>query len=359
MRRNSTIDVGMIPTDRYSNEVSTTDTVNHMIAVVRDSIGSPVVMTCVRQLGLDQQEDVDTLLRTVWQFVRGHLRFMEDENHLQFEGIDGFDTELVQTPDWLLSASNGDPKGDCNSGYSVLTASLLCNARQDIGVYFVTVKANEYDPNSWSHVYVAVKCPCGKVVALDTSHGPYMGWELNPHSISDKRIWTIQPAGNDFNGSGGNMLMRTPTRRDTGHGSLMGLGLIGDNGEYIPDVSGSGEVDVEGSGLPTFGNTVTETPTYQIPGASPTGSSLSNFWQQLLAGGVKTAGTIATAQYAVPPAGTYIRNADGSVVYRPANTAVDTSGNFSIPSIGGSLGSISPVILIGGGLLLLLFMGKK
>ena len=99
-----------------------------------------------------------------------------------------------------------NPQGDCDDFSMYGAAHLLARG---VPCSFVTVAADDSDPNMYSHVYLAAY-PHGGRVPLDLSHGHYPGWET-ANRFGKRREW---PVGS--NGLG-----------------LLGMGLLAAGGAYL------------------------------------------------------------------------------------------------------------------------------
>lgn len=169
----------VVPTNPRDNLVSTVDTINKMVVLVRESVSSPIVIQTaegiVAGIGKQNPSEMD-LIRGVFWWTKHHLRFKEDEWALQQDfgyGDLGTGKELLLSPAYLLSLPQ--PTGDCDD-YSTLIASLLklMGLRQ---VGFRTIAADSLDPRCFTHVYVVVQLGNGELFPVDASHGPYPGWQ--------------------------------------------------------------------------------------------------------------------------------------------------------------------------------------
>ncbi len=91
---------------------------------------------------------------------------------------------MLISPRHLAEMRN--PVEDCD-GFTSYTAALLRS--RGVPCNFATVAADAREPGRYSHVYLACYPPTGRI-ALDTSHGPYPGWEA-PNVYGKKREWPI------------------------------------------------------------------------------------------------------------------------------------------------------------------------
>jgi hypothetical protein len=88
-----------------------------------------------------------------------------------------------------------NPQGDCDD-FAMYGASHLI--ARGVPCAFVTVAADDIDPNMYSHVYL-VAYPqtgmyAGQRVPMDLSHGHYVGWEC-PNRFGKRREWPIGGGG--------------------------------------------------------------------------------------------------------------------------------------------------------------------
>lgn len=126
-----------------------------------------------------------------FRYVKDRLRFTEDERTaIPLQPWFPYDIveTLVRPRDMSVMCEGGEceKSGDCDD-FSMYTAALVM--ANGIPAKFITVAADPRDPRAWSHVYVAA-CPDDNAcVPLDTSHGPYPGWQAqNPMRIKE---WPI------------------------------------------------------------------------------------------------------------------------------------------------------------------------
>ena len=169
----------VVATNPRDNLVSTIDTINKMIGLVQESVGSPIViqtaMGIMQGIGKQQPTEMD-LLRGVFWWCKHHISFKEDELALvQDFGVENLGTgkELLLSPPYLLGMPK--PTGDCDD-YSTLICTLL-KVMEFKRVGFRTIAAHSLDPRCFTHVYVIVQLGDGSLYPLDASHGPYPGWQ--------------------------------------------------------------------------------------------------------------------------------------------------------------------------------------
>lgn len=114
----------------------------------------------------------------VFYWVKSRIRFVRDEDTVtpwQEKTTSPVVEALIRPVDMAVMCEGGTSCqriGDCDD-FSMYTAALLLAL--NIPASFVTVAAGR-ESDDYSHVYIAAY-PGGQRVALDTSHGPYPGWE--------------------------------------------------------------------------------------------------------------------------------------------------------------------------------------
>lgn len=117
----------------------------------------------------------------VWGWIREHVRFEPDADLARPFAADADSAEVLVRPVDLLTMPK--PAGDCDD-FSMLAAAIL--RALGIDSSFKTVAADPADPAAYSHVYVIA----GDGTALDVSHGPYPGWEVQP--LGKSRVWPLE-----------------------------------------------------------------------------------------------------------------------------------------------------------------------
>jgi len=147
---------------------------------------------CLRQS--TNQEDIRGLVRCIYHWVKGHITFAEDEaiaHTLLGVSYDSMNTpegaiDLIIAPEVLVQMTN--PVGDCDC-FSTLLASILLAL--EFHAWFVSIKVDPSEPDRWSHVYVMTYLPDEETtVALDASHGNYLGWEKT-NGVFERKEWYI------------------------------------------------------------------------------------------------------------------------------------------------------------------------
>jgi Transglutaminase-like superfamily len=151
-----------------SDDDRTRQTVKRMAYNVRKAVPSPevgnAVAAAVRHLPWDASDR--EVFDAVFNWIGSNVRFRNDPPY----------DELLLEPELLLSLRN--PAGDCDD-YSQLAGAML--GRLGYPSRIVTVKADQRQPDRWSHVYLDAYDSFGHRVPFDSSHGPEVGWEAPVH----------------------------------------------------------------------------------------------------------------------------------------------------------------------------------
>jgi transglutaminase-like putative cysteine protease len=167
---------GEVSVERFpaspDNDLSVAQTVALMGAVIHASVEHPNVIAATREAcaGVAIDAPAWRKAQAIFSWVKRHIRFMTDEAILaRYYGL-GPDFELLQKPELLLLFRRGDC--DC---FSMLTCSML----QCAGVpsRLITIAADTDEPERYSHIYAAAELETGELLPMDTSHGPYIGWQ--------------------------------------------------------------------------------------------------------------------------------------------------------------------------------------
>ncbi len=167
-----------------NDEAATEQTIRRMAQYVREDSLSPIV----RRAALDATATAPPCPRrraeTIFDWIRRRVRFVQDSRLAGPVSDDPEGAEVLVRPVDVLTMP--EPKGDCDD-FAMLCAALL--RAVGIASCFVTVAADQTDPERYSHVYVLALLP-GGALPLDPSHGPYPGWEVR--AIGKKRAWPIE-----------------------------------------------------------------------------------------------------------------------------------------------------------------------
>lgn len=108
-------------------------------------------------LRLTPEKDAPSEIRTIFEFVRDHVRYVQDVHEI----------ETLTAPDKTLQLL----AGDCDDK-SVLLATML----ESVGYATRFVVTGYNTPNVFEHVYVEVMLPDGSFVSLDSSEPYGVGW---------------------------------------------------------------------------------------------------------------------------------------------------------------------------------------
>lgn len=129
-----------------------------------------------------------------WEQARSAITFINDKDLAG--GLDSVNpdnvVELIIRPlDMARLIDQGRAAGDCDDFNMYCAALLECYG---IPTSFVTVAADDREPDQYSHVYLRAY-PYeggrkGNYVSLDPSHGPYAGWEC-PNFFGKLREWPV------------------------------------------------------------------------------------------------------------------------------------------------------------------------
>jgi hypothetical protein len=307
------------------SDLSTTQTVKRMADHIRAAVKDPVFLGVARAIAAPS---IHQLVWNVFMFCKAHIEFRRDERSV-FELLgESEQVDLLIEPRVMVRMAK--MFGDCDE-FTMFSLALLsaCNVPCEI----VTLACSPERPGQWSHVYGQVVLPDGKRLALDCSPaGLYPGWEVPEVDVQRKQVWNLQ----------GNPVDAPAAVKD----------LRMNN--YVPRGMGqSGEVPVEGSGLPggpdfssgeTLGGPISFSDwlagLQRTPG-STTGTSGSGFnWNSLIS-------SLATVGNRL---GTIALLPRGATVQEPG-LIVSNAGGALPNSIGGmSMGSLLliGVVVIGG-----------
>lgn len=162
---------------KEGDEAATGQTISLMRTLAEEDSRHPAIQAAadIATAGARQRADAAA---GIFRWIKARVLFREDsETAAPLAGIlDPADAEVLIRPVDLLNMDQ--PAGDCDD-FATLTASMLLAA--DIRPEFRTIAADPESPD-YSHVYCRAILPGGRVMALDTSHGPEPGWEYPQHS---------------------------------------------------------------------------------------------------------------------------------------------------------------------------------
>lgn len=303
-------------------DVAVANTLRKMTRYALEDKGSRVVTDAVvESIPRDGFTPV-TLLEDFHAWIRRHVRFVEDDE-LSEGARFGKGNEILIRPVDLLRMP--EPSEDCD-GFSMLAAAMVLRAAELLKipyqVNFVTVAADAFHPDEFSHVYLYVSLD-GKVFPFDASHGAYVGWET-PDKFHKRAVWPI----GDFM-----LAVRSPglgryryNRRMAGLGTCL---AFAEDGSCIYD-------DSIGAGSPA---------------AAPASSGVN--WNALLPG-LFSAGEQVIKQVTLPTGAYVVQTPTGSVMASNVPGAVPGA-----PGVSASLSAGAGTwLLLGGGALLLALFSK-
>lgn len=148
---------------KYAVEDAQTETIQRDVKAVRDM--------AARAGG--------RLSDSVWQYVRGRVKFVRDEELIASAGarLRGSDDvpviEVLVRPVDMSGGGVAARLGDCDD-FAMWAASIL--VALGVPCSWVVMAGDRRDPDRYSHVYVAAY-ENGERVAIDASHGTSAGWE--------------------------------------------------------------------------------------------------------------------------------------------------------------------------------------
>lgn len=179
------ISLERIPTDDNSDELTRT-TVHKMCALIRDSATDPLVQQCAayaQKHFASGSSDQAALAWGVFWYVKHCVKFRSDEGTMMQVGERALD--LLTAPAVLVRMK--DPSEDCD-GFTMLSAAMLTIL--GVPVLVTTVAVDVDDPRRWSHVFLCAVVN-GRVMPLDTSHGKAPGWMVPRSRINRWQTWKL------------------------------------------------------------------------------------------------------------------------------------------------------------------------
>lgn len=339
-----------------SDDVETAQTITYMDELSAGDAADPAVIAAVHEAlddaGLTMTADPLAIAQAVFWWLKRNVRY---------EHVPGTNALVDQTliaPTALLAMP--ERMSDCPQ-FSMLAAAMfryLC-----IPCYFVTIAAEEFAPDEYSHVYNTVEVAPGKFLPFDSSNGPAPGAEYSkPYK---RRVWDQITRDKCARKPGVRPMTRTTYRRAAGPGAgwrnralrgAMGDTVCDDSGCYDTGVDTSTDTGdmvpstgiVPVSQLPiTSGGNPLGLPTTGAPAAPASGGILSQFLTDVtqLATPIVKAATTQKPYYITNPA------TGQQTLINPATGA----------AIGTGLASVSPTVIVIGiaGLLALSFLSKR
>jgi hypothetical protein len=276
---------------------------------VKDEGCKAWAVCAVRQYALGQT-DPRMLCWGVFWLLKHCVKYVRDEPAL-FRMGEGDARDFLVAPAVLVRMV--EPKEDCD-GFTMLACTLL----SILGVksYIVTVKADPEKPARWSHVFAVADLPGGACALDATEHGIFPGWMIPREHIFSYQFWDL---------TGRPVKHALPlTSKMAGYVRTRRRGM----GDDVTDFGPTYPVDPYSGD--TVGNPGASSPPF-VP-TTPAGSGTN--WTAIL--GSIFSGAARVASVAEAPPGSII-NPNTGVIYTP--------GAFGA---GASLGSILPMLLIGG-----------
>ena len=168
-------------------DTATRKTVEKMCELIRESCADPLVQKCAeyaKQHFALGSNDPAALAWGVFWYVKHSVKFRLDEGTM-FQIGERDQQDLLISPAVLVRMK--DPAEDCD-GFTMLTAALLTCL--GVPVVIATVATEADDPSRWSHVFLCAIVN-GRVIPLDTSHGPAPGWMVPRSRIHRWQTWKL------------------------------------------------------------------------------------------------------------------------------------------------------------------------
>lgn len=153
--------------------------IDRMRDLVEQDWSTPEIQADAAMIEAMARANQRDVLDTLFWHIKGKLTFVTDAQ-LSAPIPATAETPIVEVlirpldMSLLCEQSGCRRLGDCDD-WSMYTAALLKALGYEYR--FVTLAADAADPSRYSHVYVCAVRPDGVKVAMDTSHGPYLGWE--------------------------------------------------------------------------------------------------------------------------------------------------------------------------------------
>ncbi len=172
------------------DDQATAQTIRRMWILIGVDAKSEIIRRAANQAA-GTSPDPRKEVESIFAWVKRHVRFREDSAAVApLAGLDAAFAEVLIRPVDLLTMPQ--PQGDCDD-FAMLTAALLLAV--GIEPELVTIAADRSQPGTYSHVYARAILP-GGAIALDTSHGMWLGWEAP--TAGKSKIWRLhemnQPA---------------------------------------------------------------------------------------------------------------------------------------------------------------------
>lgn len=295
---------------------------------------------------------------SAWWWTKQGLKFIHHDGLIQVWLGERDQLQLLVSPDLLLRMK--DPRGDC-AIYTMLECAML----KALGIQYQIVTA-AVTPESpvYDHVWGRAVLSDGRQIDLDASHGDYPGWQVPYEHRNRTQVWdsTANPIEDRRQFRGLHAFQARPNTpilprrlalvpgvplsdalRQRGMGIVRRRGLGQDYSESsspTAPLASAGTVDT--SYIPST------TPTTSAP--NPFTQALANAFPGLLQQWTTIGGRVIapTVQYQGP----------GGISYSaPAGSAAASALPLSIGTLNTT--SILPILLLGGGALLLIMLATK
>ena len=355
----------------------TQQTIGKMCEYIRDGITDENIQACmgaaIARLGLGRTDPYSLAWAVFW-FCKHRIKKVLDEAAL-FRLGEPDQADMLISPAVLIRMA--DAAEDCD-GFTSLAASMLGSsgllAKQDQCI--ITVACDPRDRRRWSHVFNMIRLANGEWLPLDCHTGKGPGWMIPRGRINRWQAWNLD----------GQPIDVPPPVRSTLHGYVFrGAGMNGLGGLGQCDPADLACLMAESAPTTDTGSTATLSFPGMTPTTTPAAGSCPSMQQlmgitdptdpcQAAAGAALPAG-YATAVPSTAGAGAPGANLNtilsslfgnaakvATVANLPAGYAVSPSGAV-VPAGSLSLGNMSPLFLIGGGILLLIVaasaMGKR
>lgn len=156
------------------DEAGTEQTINLMRRLASDDALTPQIQAAAAIATHGARTEREAA-QGIFNYMKARVRFRDDATAARpLSGVlEPEDAEILIRPVDLLQMER--PQGDCDD-FAMSTAALLIAA--GIRPQFVTIAADPASAN-YSHVFTRAHLPGGPI-AMDTSHGRYMGWQARP-----------------------------------------------------------------------------------------------------------------------------------------------------------------------------------
>jgi transglutaminase-like putative cysteine protease len=162
-------------------------TVALMRGYVMADAKDPAVLNEARRVVEGAVSERDAINR-IFHRVKSTVQFVQDIELARPTGIDTPQKPvievLIRPADMVVMTHK---RGDCDC-FTMYTAALLTAA--GVRCSFCTVAANAQVPDNYSHIYAVAYTADGERIPVDTSHGPYAGWEA-PDLYGKVKEWPL------------------------------------------------------------------------------------------------------------------------------------------------------------------------